>query len=393
MKNSKKSEWFILTWAQGELRLTPEKIAAMAKQLEIDTNQKNLTCIVVRYVEHEKLCEKTEHLLHLEYACRKACKGLDADTYCYLGKQLYVVVVLLYREKIDTSISQIQEILERICENPVQIGVGRSYNAVELLNDSYVEAFESLACINENASVYYAEDIYSRQSIVTRKLGNEKHKIIELFRAGHLQQAQEEVRVLVEKIRGDSPVREGQPYPTSIRRTFVELIVEIINISADAGVDVNEVLEVRDPYRRVFDFQTTPEIMEWFYNVMQVLHESIKVQNEKATHNVLMLAKNIINECIAEPDLSLTMVGGALGITPTYLSAFFIKEMGIGFNEYISTIRIERAKEQLLRTNKKVHEIATECGFRSISYFNVVFRKQVGISPGAFRNMKNLNDS
>ena len=63
----------------------------------------------------------------------------------------------------------------------------------------------------------------------------------------------------------------------------------------------------------------------------------------------------------------------------------------MGFNEYISTIRIEYAKELLLTTNQKVNEIAEECGFSSASYFNVVFRKQVGVSPGAYRNTKKYN--
>ena len=85
---------------------------------------------------------------------------------------------------------------------------------------------------------------------------------------------------------------------------------------------------------------------------------------------------------------TLWRIAQALEITPTYFSAFFMRQMGMGFNEYVTGQRIELAKQLLSATNKKINQIAAECGFRSASYFIVVFRKQVGISPGEFRDKK-----
>ena len=87
----------------------------------------------------------------------------------------------------------------------------------------------------------------------------------------------------------------------------------------------------------------------------------------------------------------MSLVSDALEITPAYFSAFFIREVGIGFNEYITGLRVEQAKELLEQTNKKVSDIAVQCGFRSSSYFIVVFRKQTGMSPKEYQNMKNSN--
>ena len=60
----------------------------------------------------------------------------------------------------------------------------------------------------------------------------------------------------------------------------------------------------------------------------------------------------------------------------------------MGFQEYVTGLRIEKAKMLLDETNEKISRIAESCGFRSASYFIVVFRKQLGISPNEYRNKK-----
>ena len=62
--------------------------------------------------------------------------------------------------------------------------------------------------------------------------------------------------------------------------------------------------------------------------------------------------------------------------------------MGVGFNEYVAGLRVEQAKQLLRETNLKINQIASQCGFRSASYFIVVFRKQTGLSPSEYRNRK-----
>lgn len=388
MNNDKQKEWFIRTWAQGELPMNPECITIIAKQMGIKIENKNFSCVVVRYTNHEEVCANVDLLVNLHMTCKKICKNLPADTYCFIGNRLYVIIVILHDESMAELMRKFLESIRKAGLKSVQIGVGKSYKAIEKLNYSYVEAYEAVSSVSENAEVYYAEDIYSNKTITTQKLWYEKSKVVELFRSGKLGQAQIEVQLLAEKIRRDSPVRDGYPYPTSIRRTFIELIVEIMNIAADAGVNIDTILNHQDPYRHVFECQATPEILNYFSRVMQLLYEGIEAQKEKVERNVLNSVKEIITGNVFNPELSLTFASELLGITPTYLSAFFIREMGVGFNEYITKIRIEHAKEQLLKTNRKICEIALDCGFGSTSYFIVVFRKRTGMSPGAFRNMK-----
>jgi two-component system response regulator YesN len=135
----------------------------------------------------------------------------------------------------------------------------------------------------------------------------------------------------------------------------------------------------------------TPSILAWFFQVVEKLAKAISEQHSKTDSNMMVLAKKKISDHLYDPELSLSLISSQLDITPAYFSAFFIREVGVGFNEYVTGLRIEKAKQLLSETNLKINSIAMQCGFRSASYFIVVFRKQTGSSPSEYRNTKNQN--
>jgi AraC-like DNA-binding protein len=72
-------------------------------------------------------------------------------------------------------------------------------------------------------------------------------------------------------------------------------------------------------------------------------------------------------------------------MSPFAFSRYFKKNSGAGFIEYLNRVRTNKACYLLRETEYPVHDIATECGFASISNFNKQFRKTEGVSPRDFR--------
>lgn len=383
------TEWFIRQIAEGDSVLDETSIDRLSGQLGIRFRRCGYFCVAARYADGGEMTSDAHLPLSLRSACAAAGKNLDSDFYCYIGARLWVIMVLSDDGGDRAALAEkLHQSLERHCERPVQLGVGRSYRQIGKLSYSRVEAYEALGSIGEGGKLSFIDDIYVMRSLTTRKLESEKRKVVELFKAGQLEQMMINVAALAENVRNESPVREGMPYPTSIRRTIVELLFEIMHISADAGVDVDALLDYQDPYTRVFALQNTPMILAWFSEVAAAMHRSIAELSSRRENNMLSRARQCIEENLANPELSLSLVSEALGITPAYFSAFFIRELGVGFNEYITNLRIEKAKQLLSATTSKINAIAAECGFRSASYFIVVFRKQTGVSPGEYRNRK-----
>ena len=82
---------------------------------------------------------------------------------------------------------------------------------------------------------------------------------------------------------------------------------------------------------------------------------------------------------------SLVELSETIGVSKSYLSRIFKKDMGISLWDYLNRFRIQKAKEILLLTDQSISVIATEVGYEDISYFSRVFRETVGCSPRSYR--------
>ena len=107
-------------------------------------------------------------------------------------------------------------------------------------------------------------------------------------------------------------------------------------------------------------------------------------------NSVIRKAKDYIDGNYTDEDISLNKVAENVGLTPTYLSALFKKETKHNFTDYVTALRITRAKELLCCTNKLISEIAYEVGFRDYRYFSQIFKKQTGMTPRQFQNSTNV---
>jgi AraC-like DNA-binding protein len=94
---------------------------------------------------------------------------------------------------------------------------------------------------------------------------------------------------------------------------------------------------------------------------------------------------DIIRSEYSDPDLSMQKVAHKLNISRSHLSNQFKKETGKSFPQYLTDIRLEKAKELLKTTNMRISEIAFKVGYSSYEYFNSAFTKALNISPGDFR--------
>ena len=98
----------------------------------------------------------------------------------------------------------------------------------------------------------------------------------------------------------------------------------------------------------------------------------------------LQLALEYINVHFKE-NLDLQTVAKYANYNPTHFSKLFHKKMGIPFNRYISSLRVNYAKRLLISTEQSISFICFECGFSSVSSFNRNFLEIMGISPSNYR--------
>ena len=77
----------------------------------------------------------------------------------------------------------------------------------------------------------------------------------------------------------------------------------------------------------------------------------------------------------------------ASNVSPTYLSKLFKNEMQVGFNDYLTQVRLEESEKLLAETNLSVREIAAKVGYLDEKYYSKLFKKSTGIKPTEYRRI------
>lgn len=132
------------------------------------------------------------------------------------------------------------------------------------------------------------------------------------------------------------------------------------------------------------EHESIVKLLSIFAQHLAMISNQVFIQQENAESPVIKRAKEYICEHQAEK-LSLNSVAKAVNMSAFYFCKTFKRVTGINFTDYLSRVRIEKAKNLLLNPNLRVSEIAFEVGFQSLTHFNRVFKKLLGQSPTDYR--------
>ena len=110
-----------------------------------------------------------------------------------------------------------------------------------------------------------------------------------------------------------------------------------------------------------------------------------------SAHTVAARAKLYMAEHFSDSSLMLKDVAGAVGMSESRFSTVFAQESGKTFTEYLTWLRLTRAKDMLASTDKKSAQIALDVGYNDAHYFSYLFKKNLGITPGEYR-VRNQNE-
>ena len=131
-------------------------------------------------------------------------------------------------------------------------------------------------------------------------------------------------------------------------------------------------------------YESMVRLLAIFAEHLSMVINQVVVSQKTAEPLTVTRAKQYIQEHQTE-ELSLGQVSRAVNTSTFYFCKIFKKSTGIHFTDYLSRVRIEKAKNFLLNLNLRISEIAYEVGFQSLTHFNRVFKRITGQSPTEYR--------
>ncbi len=127
----------------------------------------------------------------------------------------------------------------------------------------------------------------------------------------------------------------------------------------------------------------------WITNYVNWVMDYASSKVEAVETNVIVKAKRYLADHYDNPELTLSEVAEAVGLSEKYFTNRFTKETGETFSNYLTQLRIQKAKELLKTTTFKSYEISEMVGYRNAEHFSRMFKKETGCTPAQYRKQEN----
>ena len=284
-----------------------------------------------------------------------------------------------YEERIE-AIDRIRQIILRLEEKlelKFRCGIGRICRIGDF-SISYQEAVSALQ--NSRSRVTHTDDL-TRQGII------EDNYPIELERDEFACLARGDVDGVRRNINAffDWMLAKDPEDLDSMRLKALELLLRAEQEAFHAGA-VNYAYSYRKDYlTQVTALPDAERIRGWFTDHMLSITGVIRDRIENQSESAVARAQKYIREHYMS-EISLDDVSKEVNVSPYYFSKLFKEEVGENFIDYLTSVRIDRAKNALRDPTLSVREVGAMSGYSDPNYFSRIFKKQTGMTPREYRD-------
>jgi len=279
-----------------------------------------------------------------------------------------------FEEERDLLLEEIRQVVSKTRYQLV-VGVGASKNRVADINQSFVEALADIRSSTEgndiNQNVDRAELLKVDKSAVENYLySGAKNEFDEFFNS-YLQ-----------------PLGETALKSNLIKNyIFVDFVLAVANLVNELGGEVDKVIPELNSIELILSNITTTEQLR--EQAQKILFNALAYRDSQPAgqyRNLIREAKDYLEHHYTNPELSLNEVASHVNLSASHFSVVFSQEAGQTFKEYLTEIRINKAKELLRMTALRSADIGFQVGYNDPHYFSSVFKKHTGLSPIEFRS-------
>ena len=176
-------------------------------------------------------------------------------------------------------------------------------------------------------------------------------------------------------------------YLMDIKLKVLEFVLWTEHLAYESGGMTYHFRSRQDYLPTLMAIENLAEVRTWFVDKVSQACRNVVVKKEEQSSGVISKAKIYINLHFGR-DITLDDVSREVDISPYYFSKLFKEETGENFIEYLTNIRIDKAKELLSETELSMKEICAQIGYSDPNYFSRAFKKNVGVTPTEYKESK-----
>lgn len=170
-----------------------------------------------------------------------------------------------------------------------------------------------------------------------------------------------------------------------VRNTFYKMILSLARIAQDRNIPFlkdqsNHILHT------ITNSKTIDEIEKSVLTLILSIFEYLNTSFDPGKDTIVKIT-NYITSNFCDENITVNSIAEQLNLTPTYLCMVFKRDTGKTINQYITNLRVEKAKEFLAIREIKLYDVARRVGYNDGKYFTRVFTKTTGLNPKEYREI------
>lgn len=367
------------------------------KKYEMNLSAGMYNLLLFRFTLGEENRKSGELLGEAEYAIEKLTERLEYVFEFQRGVEGWAFLLMAdNEEQMSERVKELSKDLEEIMKNDSTIayfgGIGQPVARLRELEESFREAERALAArfTMELNRIISVEDIRMAQNVDTLD-------DIEITSFGEI----EKTRTMLEKFLNNGAEDEIDEFvdvyinelpeenlKSVLMRQYIIMDAYIVMMSfceKIEGIEGEMQAQSEELKNSMKTIQTLEEIKNYIRMLLKKIIGVRDTISGRRYSDIIEIAKDQIRKTYMSDEISLNTIAAEVGMSPSYFSSIFSKEMGKTFVEYLTEIRMDRAKELLMCSSMKTSEIGYEVGYKDPHYFSYIFKKTQNCTPKEFR--------
>lgn len=367
------------------------------KKYEMNLSAGMYNLLLFRFTLGKENRKSGELLGEAEYAIEKLTERLEYVFEFQRGVEGWAFLLMAdNEEQMSERVKELSKDLEEIMKNYSTIayfgGIGQPVARLRELEESFREAERALAArfTMELNRIISVEDIRMAQNVDTLD-------DIEITSFGEI----EKTRTMLEKFLNNGAEDEIDEFvdvyinelpeenlKSVLMRQYIIMDAYIVMMSfceKIEGIEGEMQAQSEELKNSMKTIQTLEEIKNYIRMLLKKIIGVRDTISGRRYSDIIEIAKDQIRKTYMSDEISLNTIAAEVGMSPSYFSSIFSKEMGKTFVESLTEIRMDRAKELLMCSSMKTSEIGYEVGYKDPHYFSYIFKKTQNCTPKEFR--------
>lgn len=290
---------------------------------------------------------------------------------------------LLY-ERMFSLAEQVRHHIEKYLKFTVTIGIGRACAGTERLPDAYRSALSALdyRFLHGKNRVLSILDLEGKLAASPSANPDWERELASAVKTGSLQEANRLI---------EDGIAEMKAAHATIESCFLQMqkvVLTLLNAIQDiAAADPEASLAWQTKLMDVYRFKTLDEVELWLKEIVRSVVAAIEGNRSLLTSLQIHKAVAYIEANYMNDRMSLQELCRHVLMSTSYFSLVFKQHTGETFIEYLTGVRVRKAKELLRGTTLKFYEIAEQVGYKDPNYFSMLFKKNAGMTPKEYREL------